>query len=178
MVVELTKEQLVAKLVNVSKAAHRGAFKGVQKGCFIGQRTAMKYCTPGSSPFDPMVFPTKKTRKKNGETTGAPLDMGILKAHIYIKVEDKEDEISGGVGCGDAGNEGPATIKGYPLYVHEGTGGRHVSVYAGGKIYEGKSGEGLQARPFIRRAIEDEHDEIQDAIKDETWGSITEAALL
>ena len=153
MAIELTKEQLVAKLVNVSQAAHKGAFTGVQKGALIGQGTAMKYCTPGSSPFDPMVFPSKKGG------TGAPLDTGLLRAHIYIKVEDKEDEVSGGVGCGDSGNEGPATVAGYPLYVHEGT-------------------SKMQARPFIRRAIEDEAESIQGAIKDETWNSITGAVLL
>jgi hypothetical protein len=170
--VDLTPDQLAVKLVQASQAAHQGAFKGMQKGCLIGQRTAMKYCTPGESPFDPMVFPTKKGG------TGAPLDTGLLRAHLYIKVDEEGDQINGGVGCGDSGQEGPTTIAGYPLFVHEGTGGRNVAIYAGGRMYQGSSGEGMQPRPFIRRAIEDEAANIEKAIGDEIWNAITQAALL
>lgn len=168
--VELTPEQLVSKLVRVSQAAHAGAFKGMQQACFARQDTAMRYCTSGESPFDPMVFPTKQGG------TGAPIDTGNLRVHIYIMVEDKGGEIVGGVGCGDQG-KGEATIKGYAYWVHEGTQGRSVSVVAGGQMHQGSKG-GLQARPFIKLALTDGEVDTKKRISDGTWNAIKEVALL
>ena len=87
MAEDMTPEQLVAKLNAVAAAAHRGAVTGLQQACLARQATAMRYCTPGQSPFDPMIFPTKKGG------TGAPLDTGVLRANIYAYTEDKGDEI-------------------------------------------------------------------------------------
>ena len=168
--VDLAPDQLVAKLVNVSRAAHQGAFKGMQKACLARQATAMKYCTPGSSPFDPMVFPTKTTHTKSGETTGAPFDTGVLRASIYIHVTDENDQISGGVGAGACGvnsngklvpgnGQGPDAKPGYVLRVHEGT-------------------TKMQKRPFIKRAIEDEAADTEEKLGHGTRDAITQAALL
>lgn len=179
--VEISPDQLVTKITRVAQEAHRGAYKGVQKACLGRQATAMRYCTPGQSPFDDMVFPTKIARINAGKTptggklslkkavrvdesgaeanyTGAPLDTGLLRARIYIMVEDTNNEIKGGVGCGDKGQT-RATINGYALHVHQGT----------SKMF---------GRPFIEKAVMDEVKETQRTIADNTWGAITGASLL
>jgi hypothetical protein len=172
--VDITPDTLVAKLANVSVAAHKGALKGMQKACLERQRTAMKYCTPGSSPFDPMNFPSKVDRINNatgkksvrissdGSTeanyTGAPFDHGLLRANIYIRVTDEQGKICGGIGCG-FGKSGPGTKPGYALHVHQGT----------SKMF---------ARPFIRKAIEDEAQLTKVTLGQETWNAVKEASLL
>lgn len=172
--VEITPEALVAKLANVSVAAHKGALKGMQVACLGRQKTAMKYCTPGSSPFDSMNFPSKVERvnsatgkksvrvSSDGSTeanyTGAPFQFGLLRANIYIKVVDEAGQIRGGIGCG-LGKEGPGTKPGYALHVHNGT-------------------SRMFARPFLRKAIEDEANQTKQTLGTETWNSIREASLL
>ena len=151
MAEDMTPEQLVAKLNAVAAAAHRGAVMGLQQACLARQATAMRYCTPGQSPFDPMVFPTKKGG------TGAPLDTGLLRANIYAYTEDKGDEIQAGVGCG-ADLRGPDTYPGYPLFVHEGT-------------------SKMQARPFIRMAVEDGEDDTRERLAAAIDAAIKGAAL-
>jgi hypothetical protein len=150
--VDLTPVQLTDKLVRVAQAAHAGAYKGMQVACLARQATAMKYCTSGSSPFDPMIFPTKQGG------TGAPIDTGNLRAHIYMMVEDKNDEIVGGVGCGDQG-KGTASVDGYAGHVHNGT-------------------SKMQARPFIELALTNEEADTKKRISEGTWNAITQAALL
>ena len=148
---DMTPDQLVAKLNAVAAAARRGAFTGLERACLARQTTAMRYCTPGQSPFDPMVFPTKKGG------TGAPLDTGLLRASIYAYTKDDGDKIQAGVGCG-ADASGPGTMPGYPLYVHEGT-------------------SKMQARPFIRMACEDEEEDTRERITKAIDAAIQEAAL-
>ena len=150
--VDLTPDQLVAKIMAVAKAAHVGAYKGMQVACLARQATAMKYCTSGESPFDPMVFPTKIGG------TGAPIDTGNLRAHIYMMVEDKDDEIVGGVGCGDTG-KGRASVDGYAGHVHNGT-------------------SKMEARPFIELALTNEEADTKKRISDGTWDAIRQAALI
>jgi|GEM_PF-1458475 hypothetical protein len=157
---DMTPEQMQEKIMSVGQAMHQGAFLGLQQACLARQSTAMRYCTPGYSPYDDMVFPTKIARvnaatgkrsvrhtAEGGEEanySGAPFDTGILRAGIYPYVVDGGTEITGGIGCGSIA-QGPGTIPGYALYVHEGT----------SKMF---------ARPFLRDACEDEEEDTRQRI--------------
>jgi HK97 gp10 family phage protein len=161
MVAEITALELVMKLERAATGARNGAFRGMQRACLGRQATAMRYCTPGQSPFDPMIFPTKTTG------TGAPLDTGVMRASIYYQVEWRGSEIHGGVGAGGGGKnvdgrlvagtqQGAISLEGYSGYVHDGT-------------------SKMAARPFIRRAIEDEQDDTAHELSTGTWIGLVEA---
>ena len=96
--------------------------------------TAREYCTPGTSPYDTMFFPSKlKTHKGEHFITGAPYLTGALLDSIESNVTHDGTRI---VGTVSAGNDDVD----YALPVHEGT-------------------SKLAGRPFIQDAISDKMDE-------------------
>jgi len=144
---DLTPEDLAKLLDATAKGAHRGALKGYRKAASNVEAVSKKYCTPGESPFDDMIFPTKLDKNGN-QRSGAPFDFGQLRNLMYSKVEDSEDEIK--AICGNT--------AGYAIYVFLGT-------------------SKMAARPVIELAISDEAENTVKFIRDETWKGVTEASL-
>lgn len=141
-------EDLFKAFDRVAMGAHKGAVKGYKKASSNIEAVSKKYCTPGESPYDDMVFPTKVDKSGN-QRSGAPFDIGNLRRLMYSKVEETEDEIKGIVGN---------------------TAGAAIYVFLGTSV--------MQARPVIERAIADEQERTLEFIKEETWKGITEASLL
>jgi hypothetical protein len=91
---DLTPEQLVAALLRVSQGAHNGAYRGMGKAAAMVKGVAMKYSSPGTTPF-----------------SKAPFDTGRYRAAMYSKVKEEAETIIGTVG----------NKAGYGLYIELGT---------------------------------------------------------
>lgn len=91
---DLTPEQLVAALLRVSQGAHCGAYNGMVKAAAMVKGVAMKYSSPGTTPF-----------------SKAPFDTGRYRARMYSQVKEEAETIIGTVG----------NKAGYGLYIELGT---------------------------------------------------------
>ena len=139
-----TPEELKEKIRALGPVGHATIKAGMRNGTANVCRRAKLNCTPGESPYDGMVFPTKlleytKTGKVKARQlkfspnqinrSGAPFDKGDLRKSINFRVIDDVTGIKGIVG----------TKMEYALFVHDGT-------------------SKMQARPFIYDAVVKEHD--------------------
>ena len=146
----ITPEQLKEKLQALGPAGHAALVHGMRNGCIGVTRRAKKNCTPGESPYDGMVFPsklvelTKSGKPKKSQLkfssnqinrSGAPFNKGDLRKSITYKVKDNGTTITGIVG----------TNLSYALPVHDGT-------------------SKMEGRPFIYDAIISEHGNTNDHI--------------
>lgn len=119
--------------------------KEMKDSCIVIVATAKDYCTPGMSPYDSMVFPTKGRYGKGkglgrmglgtvwGEgniKSGAPFQIGDLRRHNDYVVSEDDDAHVEGVVLNNAG---------HAVYVHEGT-------------------SKMQARPFLLDAVKAKQD--------------------
>lgn len=140
----MTPDQLKERLQALGPAGHSALVLGMKNGCIGVTSRAKKNCTPGESPYDNMVFPTKlvettKTGKpKKGQLkfspnqinrSGAPFNKGDLRKSITYKVKDDGTVVTGTVG----------TNISYALPVHDGT-------------------SKMESRPFVYDAVMSEHD--------------------
>jgi hypothetical protein len=120
-------EELKKKLGGLDAAALKSVRPRLEEIALLVEGEAKKNCTPGRSPYDGMVFPTKVA--KNPQATGAPFDMGQLRGSIRGEVLETR------YGAGKAALK--ATISaatGYADKVHNGT-------------------SKMQARPYLTDAI-------------------------
>lgn len=140
----MTPEELKEKLNALGTAGHEALVSGMKNASIGVTSRAKKNCTPGESPYDGMVFPTKmiettrsgKPKKRQLELSpnqvnrsGAPFNKGDLRRSINYKVKDDGTTVTGTVG----------TNLDYALPVHDGT-------------------SRMEARPFIYDAVMSEHD--------------------
>jgi hypothetical protein len=154
----MTPEQLKEKLRALGTVGHATVKAGMRNAAANVCRQAKKNCTPGESPYDGMVFPTKmleytKTGKVKARQlkfspnqinrSGAPFDKGDLRRSIGFKVSDDGTTIKGQVG----------TSIEYALPVHDGT-------------------SKMQARPFLYDAVISEHDNTLQYLSDALEASI------
>jgi phage gpG-like protein len=124
----------------------------MKNGCIGVTRKAKRNCTPGESPYDNMVFPTKliettrtgKLKRSQAKfsinqinRSGAPFNKGDLRKSITYKVKDDGTIVTGIVG----------TNLDYALPVHDGT-------------------SNMEGRPFIYDAVVSEHDNTEKHIAD------------
>jgi phage gpG-like protein len=135
----MTPDQLKERLQALGLSGHAALVRGMKNGCIGVTRRAKKNCTPGESPYDNMVFPTKviettKTGKKKKSQlkfspneinrSGAPFNKGDLRRSITYRVKDDGVVVIGTVG----------TKLSYALPVHDGT-------------------SKIEARPFVYDAV-------------------------
>jgi hypothetical protein len=148
-------DELRRKLGSLDQAAAKAYMPAMEQVALIVERRARLNCTPGSSPYEGMVFPTKtKTftvrKRKTSHTylgqsiasmslpagstytvqlSGVPVDTGLMRASIASEVLETR------YGAGSVALK--AVIRcnvDYAVYVHDGT-------------------SKLQARPFLTDAI-------------------------
>lgn len=139
-----TPEELKAKIRALGPVGHATIKAGMRNASANVCRRGKLNCTPGESPYDSMIFPTKTLEyTKSGKAkarqlkfspdlmhrSGAPFDKGDLRRSISFRVTDDSSGIRGFVG----------TPIEYALFVHDGT-------------------SKMQARPFIYDAIQKERD--------------------
>ena len=141
-------EELKAKIRALGPVGHATIKAGMRNAAANVCRRAKLNCTPGESPYDGMIFPTKmleytRTGKVKARQlkyspnqinrSGAPFDKGDLRKSINFRVTDDMAGIKGTVG----------TVIEYALPVHDGT-------------------SKMQARPFIYDAVIKERDATQE----------------
>jgi hypothetical protein len=155
MTQQLTKDEVVAILTNVSDGIKPAVKRGLRLGISIVVKKAKENCTPGKSPYASMWFPTKaaKAEKLGNSYTGAPYsydnDPARLPVHmrdmITGQVVETNDAIVAVVGVKDSEEGGDHH---YAVDVHDGT-------------------TKMWARPFLLDAIIEKHNDILMAISEE-----------
>lgn len=145
--VDLTPEVLARKLKQASDGVHREVLSAMKKAALDVEATAKEYCTPGSSPYDPMIFKTK-VDDEGDYRSGAPFDIGNLRRSMYSEVRDSNEEIHGYVG----------NTADYAVYVHEGT-------------------SKLQARPFLKDAVTAKQSDTHKRLEEATSKGMLDALL-
>jgi len=99
--------EFAAHLKKINKRKHAILLDGLQTVADVVVDTAQDYCTPGKSPYDPMIFPSKPPG-----TTGAPYRTGLMRDTIQGNVADTGRGKASAVIWSDAE---------YSSYVHDGT---------------------------------------------------------
>ena len=131
----VTPEQLSVKLGKAGENVRKRVEKGVGEACMVIVDEAKRNCTPGSSPYDSMIFPSKMGA--NGvQRSGAPFDTGALRRSITSSVSCDDKTITASIG----------TNMEYARHVHEGT-------------------SRMQGRPFITDAINAKKTQVEQILK-------------
>jgi HK97 gp10 family phage protein len=120
-------EELRRKLGNLDQAAAKSYFPALQRVGVLVEARAKRNCSPGTSPYEAMVFPSKRAR--DPLASGVPVDTGLMRASIQSEV------LRTSYGLGRYALK--ATIGcyvDYARYVHDGT-------------------SKMQARPFLTDAV-------------------------
>jgi hypothetical protein len=151
----MTPGELVAKFGVLKQGSKNAIKRGVTDATHYVEGVAKDYCTPGRSPYDWMVFPTKVDRQGNLRS-GAPFDIGDLRSSVTSRVSVGSRWVEGVIG----------SDLDYARPVHEG----HTVAYTSSTEsaiakYGGGTVRVVPARPFVLDAILDSHDEIVDLIE-------------
>jgi len=105
---KITLDELSAKLEEAGENVRKNMEKAINKCCLLVVDEAKRNCTPGSSPYDTMIFRKDSTRARR---SGAPFDTGALRRSITGSVTSDNKTITASIGSN----------MDYAAYVHEGT---------------------------------------------------------
>jgi len=149
----LTYDELIAALQSLQDAAVPALLAGMEVAAAVVEGEAKKNCTPGHSPYENMVFPTKLdwAIRHGHDYTGAPYSYDDdpwralihMRDTIYSEADADQTRVMGFVG----------TPKDYALYVHEGT-------------------SKMWARPFLTDAIQAKQRVVREILGEALWDGL------
>lgn len=144
-------EETRARLQNLDSVIIKNVKNAIEnRSCVRAVGKAKQFCTPGESPYEDMVFPSKieRAERKGIPYSGAPFQIGDLRRNISSKVVSDANSVTGVIG----------TNSDYAVYVHEGT-------------------SRMWARPFLQDAVIECQQQTIDDVNEAIRQSIQEAGL-